>query len=76
MREGNSFSLFTVAGGGEHPIPGPNRGGVPHPRSGWGGIPHSADGGGGYPIQDQEGGYARVPPPLFSRMDGVQDWMG
>ena len=54
MREGNIFSLSTLAGlGGGVGVPRPRSGwgGVPHPRSKWG-LLHPADG--GYPIQDQD----------------------
>ena len=69
MREGNSFSLSTLAGWG-YPVSGLDWG-VPHPRSrqggtpsqGWTGVLHSADG--GYPHPRSRWGY----PP-------VQDWMG
>ena len=38
MKEGNIFSLFTLAGG-EGSVPGLDWGGVPHPRSQWGVSP-------------------------------------
>ena len=68
MREGNIFSLSTLAGGGvSHPRSG--RGGVPYPRSGsqvWtrgGGVPHPRFGWGvpwGTPLA--KSGWWGVPP--------------
>ena len=53
MREGNIFSLSTLAGGGGYSVPGLD-GVVPHPRSGWEGYPILVMR--GYPIQDHDGG--------------------
>ena len=63
MREGNIFSLSTLAEGGGYPVPGPD-GGVPYPRSRWGypipgldrGVPHSRSRWEGYPIPGPDGG--------------------
>ena len=78
MREGNSFSLFTLVGRG---VPRPRSGwGVPHPRSRRGllhprsrwAVPHPRSGQGKYPIL-LTGGYP-IPGP-----DGgtpSQIWMG
>ena len=57
MREGNSFSLSTLVGGG-----------VPHPRSGWGGGPVK-DQDGGYPPHPRLDGVSPCPrldgvPPI------------
>ena len=71
MREGNIFSLFTLAGGGVVPIPGLDGRGYPNPdldRE----VPHPADG--GYPIPGLDRG---VPHPR-SGPGGIpcQIWMG
>ena len=86
MREGNIFSLSTLAGR----VPCPRSGrGVPHPRSRlgitpfqvWIGGPHHDDV--GYSIQDQKGvppsrtGWGtHPPPPVLDGVPPIQDLMG
>ena len=77
MREGNSFSLSTLAGGGGrkggNPISNLGRGGVPHPRSRWGeGTPSQVWTGGGCPIS----GLKRGVPHSADRGYLIQDQDG
>ena len=79
MREGNIFSLSTLAEGGvNRPRSGGGvlhprsrrGGGVPHPRSRRG-VLHPRSGQRGYPIQDQNGGGGYPGVPSHSGLDGV-----
>ena len=70
MREGNIFSLFTLAGGGEgYPISGLDGGGVPHYSSRWGDTPSQVQTG-GYPILLTGG----VPHPRSQWVPPSAEW--